>query len=615
MVLTKEKLQAAWKIKEQIFSNKSNEIIVTRFDDLKKIFDDIKYITITYENNHVKYNTEELIRENGSYPNIDYFGCGIDDLTREGAYNGVKEQINNFPSYKDIISKLGCVLGGFDFKSKKMIEEYRIISNKPIDCFENNNLCVEGIQRHPSSNLADNTYFFNVISTINEVRGNAFNCDQSKLVLRWKDGSYYKKYIKDNGEKDYAAIAEAQRETLKGRFPYKFFHMWTHQQEELHLVGLKAYIELVRQPGEFNYEGDQGLGQDYASFVGNSGWRIYSDRIKNMIDISEQGDNFWYEMSKLLSILMLQDQQMKNLKDLLDSHKAIILYGAPGTGKTYSAKDLICQELDISKEEMDSYKIEYNPTEKGSWVLVQFHPNYTYEDFIGGISPGLNGQNLSYCIKEGIFKKVCDEAVRKENETKKYIVVIDEINRADLSSVFGELMYALEYRGKSVIIPNFKDPFIIPDNVYLIGTMNSIDKSLVTFDLALRRRFGFYKMDPQLSAIEYMLSDYYFVENCLEAYIKRCEELNNKIADPQGILRLGKDYQIGHAYYGKIKNFLPEVGSEDNPIQITSFDLEKLWIYHLEPLLEEYLGSRIDDSSIEKFLEKLKEEFIKPLLP
>ena len=299
-----------------------------------------------------------------------------------------------------------------------------------------------------------------------------------------------------------------------------------------------------------------------------------------MIDISEQGDNLWYEMSKLLSILMLQDQQMKNLKDLLDSHKAIILYGAPGTGKTYSAKDLICQELDISKEEMDSYKIEYNPTEKGSWVLVQFHPNYTYEDFIGGISPGLNGQNLSYCIKEGIFKKVCDEAVRKENETKKYIVVIDEINRADLSSVFGELMYALEYRGKSVIIPNFKDPFIIPDNVYLIGTMNSIDKSLVTFDLALRRRFGFYKMDPQLSAIEYMLSDYYFVENCLEAYIKRCEELNNKIADPQGILRLGKDYQIGHAYYGKIKNFLPEVGSEDNPIQITSFDLEKLWIYH-----------------------------------
>lgn len=615
MVLTKEKLQAAWKIREQIFNNKSNEGIAKRFDKLKKIFDNLKDISIIYENDHVKYNTEELKRENGSYPNIDYFGCGIDDLTREGAFNGVKEQIKNFPAYKDIISNLGCILGGFDFESKKMIEEYRIISNKPIDRCEDNNLCVYGIRRHPSSNLADNTYFFNVISTINEIRNDNINCNQFKLVLRWKDGFYYKDYTLNNGEKDYNAIANAQRETLKHRFPYKFFYMWTHQQEGLHLVGLKAYIELVRQLGEFNYKGDQGLGQDYKSFVDDSGWKEYSERIKNMIDINDRGGDFWYEMSKLLSILMLKDQQMKNLKDLLDSHKAIILYGAPGTGKTYSAQDLICQELDISREEMNLYKIENNPAEKGSWVLVQFHPNYTYEDFIGGISPGLNGQNLSYCIKEGIFKKVCDEAVRKENETKKYIVVIDEINRADLSSVFGELMYALEYRGKSVIIPNFKDPFIIPDNVYLIGTMNSIDKSLVTFDLALRRRFGFYKMDPQLSAIEYMLSDYYFVENCLEAYIKRCEELNNKIADPQGILRLGKDYQIGHAYYGKIKNFLPEVGSEDNPIQITSFDLEKLWIYHLEPLLEEYLGSRIDDSSIEKFLEKLKEKFIKPLLP
>jgi len=615
MVLTKEKLQAAWKIREQIFNNKSNEGIVTRFDKLKEIFDYIKDITIIYENDHVKYNTEELKRDNGAYPSIDYFGCGIDDLTRAGAYNGVQEQINNFHSYEDIISNLGCILGGFDFAKRKMIPEYRIISNNVTNCCESDGLCSVGQSRHPSSNLADNTYFFNVISTINEIRNNDFNCDQSKLVLRWKDGSYYDKFTTNNGEKDYDAIAKAQRGTLKGRFPYKFFHMWTHQQEELHLVGLKAYIELVRQLGEFNYEEDQGLGQDYDSFIGDSGWKEYSERIQNMIDVSEQGDNFWSEMSKLLSILMFQDQQMKNLKDLLDSHKAIILYGAPGTGKTYSAQDLICQELDISREEMASYKIENNPTEKGFWVLVQFHPNYTYEDFIGGISPGLNGQNLSYCIKEGIFKKVCDEAVRKENETKKYIVVIDEINRADLSSVFGELMYALEYRGKSVIIPNFKDPFIIPDNVYLIGTMNSIDKSLVTFDLALRRRFGFYKMDPQLSAIEYMLSDYYFVENCLEAYIKRCEELNNKIVDPHENLLLGKDYQIGQAYYGKIKNFLPEVGSEDNPIQITSFDLEKLWIYHLEPLLEEYLGNRIDDMNVNSCLGKLKEEFIKPLLP
>ena len=88
----------------------------------------------------------------------------------------------------------------------------------------------------------------------------------------------------------------------------------------------------------------------------------------------------------------------------------------------------------------------------------------------------------------------CDEASKDENVSKKFIIVIDEINRADLSSVFGELMYALEYRDEPISIPNFKELFVIPSNVYIIGTMNSIDKSLVTFDLALRRRFGFIKI-------------------------------------------------------------------------------------------------------------------------
>jgi 5-methylcytosine-specific restriction endonuclease McrBC GTP-binding regulatory subunit McrB len=125
-----------------------------------------------------------------------------------------------------------------------------------------------------------------------------------------------------------------------------------------------------------------------------------------------------------------------------------------------------------------------------------------------GISPQLDGKEVSYHLREGIFKKFCDEA--NQHNDKKYIFIIDEINREELSAVFGELLYALEYRGESITLPlyNEKDKrgFSIPKNVYIIGIMNNVDKSLVTFDLALRRHFSFYKLMPKLSILEYVLS-------------------------------------------------------------------------------------------------------------
>ena len=203
--------------------------------------------------------------------------------------------------------------------------------------------------------------------------------------------------------------------------------------------------------------------------------------------------------------------------------------------------------------------------------------------------------------------------MKPENRTKKFIIIIDEINRADLSSVFGELMYALEYRDRPVAIPHFEEKFVIPSNVYVIGTMNSIDKSLVTFDLALRRRFGFVKITPQLSALESMLADYHVKEDCLHAFIARCRELNERIANPNSRLQLGSDYQIGHAYYGKIKDFLRQSPKSDVPQVISTFDLEKLWEYHLEPLLEEYLGNRVEDAEAMRCLNECKNNFTRPL--
>lgn len=194
-----------------------------------------------------------------------------------------------------------------------------------------------------------------------------------------------------------------------------------------------------------------------------------------------------------------------------------------------------------------------------------------------------------------------------------FVFIIDEINRANLSAVFGELMYALEYRGESIDIPNFKKKFVIPTNVYLIGTMNDVDKSLVNFDLALRRRFSFYYVGPQMEVLSDILENCNIKDEQLAAYIERCKQLNRDISEENGILQLGPSYQIGHAYFGKLKDYMPK-SNVSQPVNISQYALEKLWAYNLEPLLKEYLGNRIEDRTVIDELNKEKEEFTASLI-
>ena len=117
---------------------------------------------------------------------------------------------------------------------------------------------------------------------------------------------------------------------------------------------------------------------------------------------------------------------------------------------------------------------------------------------------------------------------------------------------------------------------------------------------------------PQLKVLEKMLAKENIADACLEEYISRCQAINDRIANPSSRLQLGIDYQIGHAYYGKIKDFLKKCSADDDPIILSSFDMEKLWEYHLLPLLEEYLGNRIDGQDIKNCLNDIKNEFTKP---
>lgn len=318
--------------------------------------------------------------------------------------------------------------------------------------------------------------------------------------------------------------------------------------------------------------------------------------------------------------------------DLSQSNQ-IIKYGAPGTGKTYTTK--IEAEEFFKIWEMDS--VNKTLIFSDHYEFVQFHPSYSYEDFIEGIKPVLdvNGKT-ELKLKDGIFKNFCKKAAKYElwliqNGVLKnknlaevtyadvkeisgegnpfvfpegiidddfisqyippYFFIIDEINRADLSRVFGELMYCLEYRGYKGRIKtqyselesgdtifyeeNGQHYFFIPNNVYIIGTMNTIDRSIESFDFALRRRFLWQRINPN----EAVLQDYFDEKNKPDFgkyIIPQWKALNEKISSNT---LLGEDYQIGHSYLMKLDKY-------PNCTKTSYRDL--IWTKHIQPILEEY---------------------------
>lgn len=241
--------------------------------------------------------------------------------------------------------------------------------------------------------------------------------------------------------------------------------------------------------------------------------------------------------------------------------KNIILYGAPGVGKTHNTNKLISL-IDEGKSEKEIFSaikenknetITLNDDLKSRVKFITFHQSFGYEDFIEGFRPNQNGQIE---IAKGIFHNICKSA--DENRNKNYYIVIDEINRGNISKIFGELITLIEEDKRDeieVILPYSKETFKVPSNLFIIGTMNSTDKSIALIDIALRRRFTFLKMSPN--------------ETLVPQIAKRIfNDLNKKISET-----IGEDYQIGHSYFMNIAN-------DD--------DLQFVLDYKIRPLLEEY---------------------------
>ena len=370
MRLTKEKLLASWKVRKQLFSAPYNEFIINRFEAIQKLFHEIELFDVSFdEDGGCLINGKELFLVNGDKPSTNYFSCKDDDMTASEAFTGVKIMSDNLPpEYKEVIINIGCLLGGFTFDNRHVMkDEFRIISNTITSGNDTGSLYSIGQTRHPSSHFADNNYFFNVINTINDIRKDQFEPNDTKLVLRWPNSTYYT---------DDVQAEKSQKETLRFRFPYKFFYMWTH--DVLHPVSLMAYKNLVLQDDELiRYPLDESMNQDFSDFISETGWIMFSAAIRDMIPEDERGDNFWNEMSKLLSIIMLQEQEMKNIQELLETgNKAIILYGPPGTGKTYHAHELIRTELGIPDGKMDVYRFDINKEvpEKAPGLSFNFIP-------------------------------------------------------------------------------------------------------------------------------------------------------------------------------------------------------------------------------------------------
>jgi len=258
-------------------------------------------------------------------------------------------------------------------------------------------------------------------------------------------------------------------------------------------------------------------------------FNIIMDLIREQNEGQDSGEpNKPYTKADFLSEVYLGEDQYDSLVHLLRNKKNVILQGAPGTGKTFAAKRLA---YSIMGEENDN-RVE----------MVQFHQNYSYEDFVMGYRPTETGFEL----KQGIFYRFCAKASNEPD--KEFFLIIDEINRGNLSKVFGELLMLIEnsYRGDKLTLAYSGQPFSVPKNLYIIGLMNTADRSLAMIDYALRRRFSFSEMEPAFDQPGFRKYQLELDNETLDSLIDTVSELNRKIESDKS---LGKGFCIGHSYF------------------------------------------------------------------
>ena len=300
------------------------------------------------------------------------------------------------------------------------------------------------------------------------------------------------------------------------------------------------------------------------------------------------------------------------IQDLLNRKGQAILYGPPGTGKTYWADEAV-QNLaalwnyrvafgDLSDEQRE----RVTGHRSDAFVRVcTFHPSYGYEDFIEGFRPTTTEGRLGFAIQNGIFKTLCRAA--SGDPEGRYYLIVDEINRGDIPRIFGELLTLLDKpkRGSAVLLPLSRDHFVVPENVFIVGTMNTADRSIALLDTALRRRFGFIELMPDPSTLG---------ETVIEGIALRpwLTALNQQVTAQVG--RDGRNLQVGHSYLMSAGRPIQEFRQLARVLQEDVLPLLEEYCYEEWDALERILGSGLVDVAKRRFKAELFEPARQPEL-
>ena len=345
--------------------------------------------------------------------------------------------------------------------------------------------------------------------------------------------------------------------------------------------------------------------------TGNKDLRVYED-----LKIEKGSDRYYVynsyfngdkdiKLSKVFAVIKLTDEEKKEIRDAIewdDSSKSsssritkrsnsdnfilpsvnTILYGPPGTGKTYNSIKYAVDTVDTKfnqdggKKKYTDYIEKFNELKKVRQItFTTFHQSYGYEEFIEGIKPNLSDSSekkISYKIAEGIFKECCKKA--EGDSGNNYVFIIDEINRGNISKIFGELITLIENSKRlgepeamSVILPYSKEKFSVPKNVYILGTMNTADRSISLMDTALRRRFEFVEMMPDEDLLDkVVVEEDINIHEMLKIMNRRIEALYDR------------EHTLGHAFFMPLKT--------DGKATINQ--LESIFKNKIIPLLQEY---------------------------